>query len=190
MDIYQWIFFIAIPAPRKYPIIFETVILFDIWYYDVLFNFVSQLFSCKYSQILCFCTFSGFVKWRKKFRPNQFDTNHQVTFIHLLFQCKYFLAFIGYFTGHNGTKLIIITLWNLECILRLCKLFHRNHMISNYDWRHLCLKNQKARSMFVMNFGAFYYGDNFEITVAKVPLWNHFFCFMKKNLNEIQKTVY
>ena len=153
MDIIQWIFFIAIPAPRKYPIIFETVILFVIWHYDVLFNFVSQLFSCKYSQILCFCTLDFQVFWNgAKISP---DTNHQVTFIHLLFQCKYFLAFTGYFTGHNGTKLIIITLWNLECILRLCKLFHRNHMISIYDSRRLCLKNQKTTSVFVMDFGAF-----------------------------------
>ena len=134
--------------------------------------------------------FSGFVKWRKKIART---SSIQIIKWHLFifyFKCKYFEAFTRFFTGHNGTKLIIISLWNLECILRLCKLFHRNHMISNYDWRHLCLKNQKARSMFVMNFGAFYYGDNFEITVAKVPLWNHFFCFMKKNLNEIQKTVY
>ena len=63
-------------------------------------------------------------------------------------------------------------------------------MISIYDSRHLCLKNQKTTSVFVTDFGAFYDGDNFEITVAKVPLWNHHFMFYEKNLNEIQKTVY
>ena len=107
----HWV--IAIPAPRKYPILFATDIFYllsiSMIYNSILFLLIFSL--KKFSNLEAFALwYFRFLKWREIFPGTSLI---QIIKWHLFifyFSANNFKALTGLFTGHNGTKLIIISL--------------------------------------------------------------------------------